>query len=199
MLDLRIKVDAAAAARQMKDIAQNQIPFTTALALTRTAQKAQAAVCRSLPQIFIIRRGGWALKGVRIEAANKRTLTAAVMDIHPYMALQEFGGMKFPMGKNIAVPLKGARPSRRSPIREANKPRNLLDSGKGFILRPPNRRREFICTWGGHRKGLVFMYVLIPKAEIHKAYRFAQTVETTVDKDFESTFAAAWEEVKARG
>jgi len=199
MLDLRIKVDAAAAARQVKDIAQNQIPFTTALALTRTAQKAQKAVQKSLPALFIIRRGSWALGGVRIEAATKRMLTAAVKDINPYMGLQETGGTKFPMGKNIAVPLRGARASRRSLISEQNKPRQLLDSGRGFILHLPKSGRDFICTWRGRRKGLAFMYVLIPRAEIREAYHFGETVQTTVQRVFESTFAAAWEEVKARG
>jgi len=199
MLDLRIKVDAAAAARQVKDIAQNQIPFTTALALTRTAQKAQKVIRQALPERFIIRRKAWALGGIRVEAANKRMLTAVIKDINPYMGLQEIGGTKFPMGKNIAVPLKGARASRRSMISEQNKPRQLLDSGRGFIVHLPKSGREFICTWRGRRKGLAFMYVLIPRAEIHKAYRFGETVQTTVDRVFESTFAAAWEEVKARG
>ena len=199
MLDLRIKVDAAAAARQVKDIAQNQIPFTTALALTRTAQKAQKVIRQALPERFIIRRKAWALGGIRVEAANKRMLTAVIKDINPYMGLQEIGGTKFPMGKNIAVPLKGARASRRSMISEQNKPRQLLDSGRGFIVHLPKSGREFSCTWRGRRKGLAFMYVLIPSAEIREAYRFGETVQTTVDRVFESTFAAAWEEVKARG
>jgi len=199
MLDLRIKVDAAAAARQVKDIAQNQIPFTTALALTRTAQKAQKVIRQALPERFIIRRKAWALGGIRVEAATKRMLTAVVKDINPYMGLQEIGGTKFPMGKNIAVPLKGARASRRSLISKRNMPRQLLDSGRGFILHLPKSGREFICTWRGRRKGLAFMYVLIPRAEIREAYHFGETVQTTVQRVFESTFAAAWEEVKTRG
>jgi hypothetical protein len=43
------------------------------------------------------------------------------------------------------------------------------------------------------------MYVLIPRAEIREAYHFGETVQTTVQRVFESTFAAAWEEVKTRG
>ena len=199
MLDLRIKVDAAAAARQVKDIAQNQIPFTTALALTRTAQKAQKVIRQALPERFIIRRKAWALGGIRVEAATKRMLTAVVKDINPYMGLQEIGGTKFPIGKNIAVPLRGARASRRSLISKRNMPRQLLDSGRGFILHLPKSGREFICTWRGRRKGLAFMYVLIPRAEIREAYHFGETVQTTVQRVFESTFAAAWEEVKTRG
>jgi hypothetical protein len=199
MLDIRIKVDVKAAIKEINDIARNQVPFVTALALTRTAQKAQEAVRKILPDHFIIRRKAWASGGIRIEPATKANLMAVVKDINPYMGLQEFGGIKFPMGKNIAVPLKGARASRRSGISEHNKPKELLHGGRGFIVTLVKGGRQFICVWRGPRKGLAFMYVLIPKAEIRAVYGFAETVQTTAQRVFSAAFAAAWEEVRARG
>ena len=198
MVDLRIKVDVKAAVSQIKDIAREQLPFVTALALTRTAQKAQRAIREALPQRFIIRRKAWVLGGVRIEAALKGGRTAAVKHIDAYMNLQEFGGTRFAFGKHLAIPLAGARPSPRSVIRAANKPKALMESGRGALVRFSQNGPDFIVMRKGRGKHFTLMYMLIPRAQIPARYRFAETVQNIARTAFESTFAEAWEETQRR-
>lgn len=96
--------------RKLTAIGTTQLPFALALTLTRTAEEAVAVNKAALPGRFIIRRG-WIAKGYRVDRATKAQLTATIRHLDPFMALQEFGGVKTagPAGV-VAIP-EGARPT----------------------------------------------------------------------------------------
>ena len=104
---------------------EKQVRFAAAKALTRTAQAAQAEVKRQLPKRFTIRTN-WVPNGIRIRPANTSTLSASVLVMNRFMALQETGGDKTsPFGEALGVPV-GARPTPQSVTRPSKFPGALL-------------------------------------------------------------------------
>jgi hypothetical protein len=104
-MDLRIHCDTRQFEKGIRDLYRDQIPFAAALALTRTAQDAQAAVKANLPKQFIIRRP-WTQGGIRIESAKKKDwplVAASVGSIDPYMVDFEEGGLHVNEGTRNAA------------------------------------------------------------------------------------------------
>jgi hypothetical protein len=179
----------------------DQVPFATALALTRTAQEVQRAERGQLGAKFILRQRAFMTSGIRIEAATKRKLMAVVKDIHAFMAKQEEGAIKIPFGKYLAVPVVGgARKSERANIRPEDMPHAVMEQGgiirdyRGFAVM--FRINKAVPTWtrrGGRRRGrLVPMYVLAPKARVEPRYGFEQTAEKVANATFEKNFSDAF-------
>ena len=195
---------------ELADIRVNQLPFASALALTRTAQDAQENDRSNvLPLKFTLRRASWAKQGVRITAATKTNLQASVQDIHPYMALQETGGEKIAYKNMLAIPLEGARPTLQSLIADENRPHAVMARG-GFIrdnvmyavaLKSSRRGRvsraiagiSKSATWS---RQVVPMYVLAPQAVIGrnpaKLYGFVAAAQEMVAQRFELNFRQAY-------
>lgn len=85
-----------------------QVPFATALALSRCGEEAVAASKGGLSGKFII-RNNWLAKGYRVDYAKKDSLVATVRHLDSFMLTQEVGGQKAPRtAKDVAVPV-GAR------------------------------------------------------------------------------------------
>jgi hypothetical protein len=84
------------------------LPYATAVALTRTAKRAQTKIRRNLPRRFIIRKK-WVGKGVQIKPATKKRHVAVIFSRDEFMVRQEEGGIKRPKGRHIAVPGSGIR------------------------------------------------------------------------------------------
>jgi hypothetical protein len=119
---------------EFRSINADQIPFATALALTRTAQDGQKDIQDVvLPTRFTLRRGPFMRAGIRIRAATKANLVAIVQDIHSFMELQETTGLKTPTyGRALAIPLRGARPTMTALIKDDDRPHAVMQRG-GFI------------------------------------------------------------------
>lgn len=119
-----------------------QLPFATALTLTRLAQGYREEAKKNLPGKFTIRTG-WIAKGFRVKTATKRDLSSAVSQLDPFMALQETGGEKRPTARStVAVPVQmdrqghpGARPDPEDVTRPSKWPGALLQGKRGFIVR----------------------------------------------------------------
>jgi hypothetical protein len=189
-----------------RGIADDQIPFATALSLTQTAKLAQAEIWKELPLRFTIRRLQWAKQGIRIAAATKRELVAIVEDIHKYMELQEQGGDKAPQyGKFLAIPLNGARRSERALINSGDLPHAVMASGLGFIRGNVMYRAAFVRSRSrrgfrgvkGFQSGkwsrqIQPMYALVPRANVPKRYGFEQIVRAAVGEHWEQEFGKAF-------
>lgn len=94
--------------RAFRDLRRNQVPFALALGLTRTAQRIQGDVERSLPQ-NLDRPTPFTQRGVAIRPALKRRPVAYVFikDIQAdYLRRQETGGTRRPKKRAIVVPEK---------------------------------------------------------------------------------------------
>lgn len=77
MLKLDVSVDAQGLARQLGALVGTQVPFATALALTKSAQAGQHAEEAAIGMVFD-RPTSYARGGVRIEPATKAKLWASV-------------------------------------------------------------------------------------------------------------------------
>lgn len=201
-----------------RDLAANQLPFILARGLTRTAQDAQAAVRRRQESVFILRHKSFVQGGVRIEPATKANPQAVVKDIDAFMNLQEFGGMKIPYKKHLAIPLKGARPTARSLV--TMKPSEVMDHG-GFIKWKDAAQTEGIMyaitltrsrggrlsralgygfvkggTW---TRSIMPMYALVKSASMSESpnprYHFVDTVRQAANENFPRRFGESFQQV----
>ena len=207
MITLRINnLDQIKAA--FSGIRDDQLPYATALALTRTAQDAQKFVQQTtLPQQFVLRSPDWMKLGVRTQMANKQTLQAMVYDLHQFMALQESGGEKLAYKGYIAVPLSGIRPwGGRALIPENMRPHAVMTAG-GFIrdgimyavvLRPGSRRTKLskqikgITRAASWSRQILPVYALVKEAKVPARYEFAKSVADVVNQNFGENFLKAW-------
>lgn len=187
------EVDFALVLRALRGMAK-QIPFASALALTRTAQAAQEEVRQHLGDTMLL-RNKWTEKGVRFRPANKRTLEAEVGSMDPYMETQERGGVrtkgqgvprgKTSSGKSLAIPTKALRKSPSQIVKKTKAPGQLLAStrGKGaFIGRPPGRRALGVYQRGGTKRKptLRLMWTFKRSVVIKKRWPLSEQVQGVV-------------------
>jgi len=179
--------------RSFDRLRREQVPFATALALTRTAQDAQAQVRDEMPRRFTLRRR-WLQSGIRIERATKRDLRAAVKSRDKMLTKHEFGGTKRPFRGHLAVPsrdLGGSQrkrpiPKRQRPSAILNRPRAFIGSGLGpsnldFIGQRQRKARRPIHVW----------YILIERGRIDPRFGFEGTVRLEVEQQFDKRFGEA--------
>lgn len=180
-----------------------QIPFATALALTRTAQDIQSEVRRGLPQRFTL-RNDWVRKGIRIERAEKRNLQAKVYTKDDFMVLQETGGSKTPIdGKSIAVPEGIADRARK--ITRSMRPRAMMDD-KRKVFRATiggidGLWRRVVATKRGHKRrrgalprGIKLLYVFRPSVPIAPRLGMFATGERLMGERFARHFELSFAE-----
>ena len=94
MLEIHATFDSHQVERLFGGMYRDQIPFASAVALTRTAVLVKAEIQKELPGMFTIRRP-WTAGGIRAERAQKKDWPhcfAQVGSIDPYMVDFEEGG-----------------------------------------------------------------------------------------------------------
>lgn len=109
---------------ELTDLAQRQIPFATALALTRTAQDVKAALEAEMPKVFD-RPTRWTLNSLRLIPARKDRLLARVW-------IKDEADKAAPATKWLAPEVYGgSRPDKRS---EAMlRARGILPAGMAVV------------------------------------------------------------------
>lgn len=220
MVYLVAKTDKAAA--YLRRLREDQIPYVTAVTLTRLAQGSQTKIRSSLGQFFTIRNPHRIKAGVRIETARKSDFKSGAMhsvvkDIDEFMNPQAWGGTKEPSkSKYLAIPTdeflaKGIRTSTGS-IKTKFKPKQLLRAGK---LKGPKRKhgrirnpKPFVFKghWGNavvavragrERFPLFYLYNFNPKAKIPKRWPFLDIVKRFVNREATATFSREFEKALA--
>lgn len=190
MLTIDARIDLAAFGRKL-----NQIPFATALTLTRIAQDAQLEVRRELGRRFFI-RNTWVERGILFSPARKDTLVATVFSRDDFMVLQETGGTKTPRGKSVAVP-GDVRTNKRGIITQANRPRALL--AKKNTFRAKIGGVDGIWQRLGKRtakrtgRALKLLFIFTSAVRIPPRFGFAETVRRVVRQRFPRQWALAVE------
>ena len=107
--DLSLQGDLKGAARFLSDLERDQMPFATAVALTRTIGQVQVAV-EAETQHKLVLRTPWTLKGIRITPANKKHLEATLYTKDWYMAEHEEGALRKPLKAPVLwMPTNAAR------------------------------------------------------------------------------------------
>lgn len=189
---------------------ERQLPYTIALALTRTAYDAQKEVRAAMPSEFILRRPH-VQRGIRVEAARRNNLVATVYSIDPFMARQEYGGQKIPMdgGKSIAIPL-AARPDPRGIIPEELLPANLgkaeytISRNGNLVTKKGTGGAAFRMVSNGRTylalrtpAGLKMMYLLVPSAHITPRLNLGEITMRVVKQQLAHNFILAAREAMA--
>lgn len=171
-----------------------EIPFATALALTRTAQDVQAAIIEELPQKFTLRTGWYRASspyGFKIERATKTNLTSSVFSKAPWLPLQESGGIKRVAGKRLAIPTQAVRRTKRDLVKASEKPLALK---KAFPIKLKDGTTMLAMRRGRGRKApLQFLYTLSKQAKITPRLRFFETARRVVAAKWAQRFAEAME------
>ncbi len=163
-VQIRVDFNGGAFASMLQETAE-QMPFATALALTKTAQLAQADVRAQLSESFTL-RNSWVSKGIRILPARKDDLAATVYTKDYFMALHVMGGDRVPAspGKD-AVPV-GARANKRDFTRKKYWAGKLLaKGGRGFKAKLKNGAiGVFVRKAKGKDKGKISLYWVLKRA-----------------------------------
>ncbi len=123
------------------DLYQKQLPFGTALGLTRTAQKAREAVQRSMASEFGIRNKS--LKGaIARQDARKQDFPRAFARVGiradevfdaSFLADHVTGGVRRPKGhRHLVIPVRGVKRTASGKLRKADRPSEVLSKKTGF-------------------------------------------------------------------
>lgn len=199
-LDFRVDFDAGLFARYLDDVVAREIPFATAVALSRTVRDMRDVTQADLDRYFTI-RGPRVRRGIQMRGATKRTLTAQIGSRDAFMALHETGGFKEPTGSNktVAVPVRARlRPTSKTPPSKwpgalLRKPRHFLGTlktGQPVIYRRSGK---------GKRAKFVIMYYLPNKVRIDEHWPFFDTVADVMVDVWHRHAIEALEEAVASG
>lgn len=181
LVRIETSVDPREFLRGWRALAEDQLPFAVARALTRVATRARDEVRGSLPRRFELRSRS--LAGTfRAESARKADWphpTAVVGTLARSMLLQELGGVRTPQGRALAIPTRAIQAKRSKTTGKIPRgllPSTLLERGTGAITEDGRIVRRV-------RKRTETAYLLRPRAQVDEALEFGATVRGVVDRE----------------
>ncbi len=194
-LAVTVGTTADALAASLGEFARDQLPFATALALTRTARDASEAARDHLPKVFTTRGDKLARTFVsgRANKSDWPNITVPVGTLAEAMVLQETGGVKrakSPLG--LGIPTSLIRPSKGAKITKAKRPKRLLQK-PGVRKADETIRRS--KTSGRDRREI--FYLLRPAVKIKPRLGFQRVVSEAFERAYPGRFAAAMNEALA--
>lgn len=199
---VRVETNLPEFQRWITGAMRRQIPFATALALTRVAKLAREDVVEGLPGRFTV-RGPKLGQSIRNSSASKSSwphVQSSVYTLAEALELQEEGGTKRPRGKNLAIPGEGVRPTKETKIPKRKRPKNLL-LGKAFLATLTSGRNAgadaILQRVGRERYPLRVAYILRPAAEVKARLGFEATVRRRVELSLSLEFHRAMEQAFA--
>lgn len=208
-MDFAITLELSPAIQRLDALRLKQLPFATALALTRTAEAARAELRAELPKRFTL-RNRFVEQGIRIEPATKRKQSAAVFWRAPggagrrafadLLARQEVGGRTVPKGRYTALP-RAVKRSGSGLIPRSQRPRALLQRKNVFVEKLGNRGAAIVQRVGrGRSATLRVLYRLTTKPSVYRPrWEFRATAERVARKTFRKEFGAAFARAIASG
>ena len=194
--DLRIDLETSSALNALSDLKRSQIPFATALALTRTAQYAQREIKAGLPERFTI-RSPFIERGVRVQSATKVSQEAAVYWRGPTgsrfaesLARHETGGLKRPANRYLAIP-RGVKRGAGGKIPKSQRPASLLKRKRVYSQEVAGGKAIF--RRGAKGAAPQLLYFLTPRtAKIAPEFHFRDTARDASRKVFKKEFGRAF-------
>lgn len=166
-----------------------QIRYGTAVGLTRTAKQGQAAVLDALRSTFTL-RGTWYEPGnrfgIKIEAAKRDKLEAAVQTRADWLEIHETGGTRRPTKNYLAVPTDLVRRNKRQIIPRTQRPRNLQRS---FVLQTKSGPILFVRRGRGKRSTIIPLYSLEKSVPVKKQSTFFEPISEVVKKHLRENIA----------
>jgi len=192
-VQLKVKNNIKKIRKQIDALHDRQLPFVTALALTRTAQAAQKKVQDDIPKHFKVTKKWWLKQqptGIRIISAKKKDLTAWVYTDAYFAPLQEYGGQKTPhKGRALLIPSKNSpKYSRRSggSAKVFKNKKTIFHNGSPFV--ETARGVKVLQRVGKRRYPLKVIYNVKRAAEVKPEFDFRETVKAQALASFEQEF-----------
>lgn len=189
-VQISIRTTARDLARALGDLTAREIPFVSAVTLTRVAQRA-ASYQRSAMQRSFDVRSQRVLKGIRIRSASKRdwpNQSAQVGTLDEFIAQHELGGEKRPRkgAKRIAVPVRQVVPKGAGGgITRAKRPRALRQAGKVTEVEQALRGRK----GRGKKAPLRAFYWLRPSVRLKPRLGMRSNVRHVLEREHDRIFA----------
>lgn len=187
MLEMSVRSNVKAFKRGMSRIEKKQLPFATALALTKTAGEGKDNTIKRLPRVFD-RPTPFTTRGVAIKPATKHNLVATVFfkDIQAqYLWFEEEGGIRYPARRALVMPVN-------VPL---NKYGNMTRRKVQQLLA---RKNTFVGTvkgiggiWQRNKSGLKLLVRFHRQAKYKKRLGFAIGVQKTAAARFDHHLAKA--------
>ena len=210
MLSMSVVTNAAQVAAEVEGFA-DQIPFATALALTRTAQDVQSALKARLAEHFTI-RSNWVAGSIRYRPAKKGINPVAyVGTVYEPMADQVEGGTKTGKGgKDVAVPV-WARRDKSASTKPGQWPGKLAKR-KNFFVAPFStgpfgvgraaKTEEGVGLFqrigrGKGKRHLRLWWTIRPSVKIEARWPFREEATASIGEEFAPNFWAALERARA--
>jgi len=188
MLDISVTLDTSDLERGLRGFAK-QIPFATAMAMTKTAQSARKYLRQKMRTEYTIRDKRFMLGSmrtggtIRVTPARKQDyprIWAEVGSIDEFMARHSTGGVKKPETGVLAIPTKVIRRTKRQKITPAKRPAKLLKKKNFFIGKS---KRGTVGVWKSYKKKPpALAYLFKRQARIPATWPFERHVEYAVSK-----------------
>ncbi len=163
-MSVEIKFDSHKFKSWHNAVERQQLPYATALGLTRAGYDVRDAVRANVRKKFTL-RNTWTEKGIISTKAEKSAYPNCTIQVGSrdwYMADHETGKARLPKRhKNFALP-KAVRPDKKKRITPSKRPGALLTKANAFI-RPLKNKGGKAGIFLRKRKGIVLQYVLTPK------------------------------------
>jgi len=191
-VEIQVDIQGLDATKQSLSDIERQLPFATALALTRTAKEIQREEIAHIRSAFTV-RGSWLREGgkfgVGITPASKQDLVAVVESRAPWLEVHEDGTTRTPAGSHFAIPQAIIRRTKTQVIAKSHRPKALkrafkVETKKGIPLLLQRIGR-------GKRSILRVMYQLTGKAKIEPRLRFIETGREVVERVWKQIFSEA--------
>ncbi|MCB9725375.1 MAG: phage tail protein [Spirochaetaceae bacterium] len=193
-----IDLETSSALNALRRLQREQIPYATAVALTRTAQAAQKAIRAGLPNRFKI-RNDFIERGVRIQPATKSRPEAAVYWRAPggasrrefaySLARQETGGVKRPKRRHLALP-RGVKRTTGGRIPKSQRPAQALKRRNVFVV--DAGRGQAIMRRVGRGTPRLLYYLHPGAARVSPRFRFVETAEDVARRVYPKEFGRAF-------
>jgi len=189
-LELSVKDDVDEFVKRLNNIQRKQIPFATAISLTKTAQAGQKNVQGVIPHHFKVTKRWWLKQqptGIKIIPATKFRLVATVYTNAHFAELQEEGGTKRPFksGK-IAIPSVNVKTRK---LRKSGGARDATGRNKVFFTKLKSGKSAIFRRKGKKRGTAELMYTLDTKAQVKRRFGFKKVLRKSVQKNFKRIFA----------
>lgn len=188
-MDFNVKNNIKQATRGLNKIQKKQVPYATALALTRTAQECQKYIQSKITSIFKVTKKWWLKQqptGIKIKPATKTNLVSSVYTSAYFAELQEEGGTKRPTRSNkLLIPLPRVPKSRRKAggATQMLNNQNVFSTGKGIYRRKGGKRRK--------NQTIEILFHKDQTAHVKPRFRFKIMAELVAKRVFDQEFYKA--------
>ncbi len=191
-MEIRVDIQGLDATKTNLSSLAKQIPFATALALTRTAKEVQREEIAHIRTAFTV-RGSWLREGGRfgvgIIPASKENLAAVIESRAPWLEVHEEGTTRTPEGAHFAIPQKDIRRTKTQVIARSQRPKALK---RAFMIETKKGVPLLLQRVGrGKRSILRVMYQLTGQARIDPRLRFMETGRAVVERVWRRIFSEA--------